>query len=98
MRELPSVHTNQILNGLVFQQELDRANANRDRQIYPVINPGPDPGTSALDLNIKDRLPLHGRVELDNYSTPQTPELRVNAAGQYNNLGQLEHQLGVQYS
>jgi hemolysin activation/secretion protein/AraC-like DNA-binding protein len=98
MRALPSLHTNSLLNSLVFQQELDRANANRDRQIYPVINPGPEPGTSALELKVKDRLPVHGRVELDNYSTPNTPELRANAAIQYNNLWQLEHQVGLQYS
>ncbi len=41
MRELPCLHTNLILNALIFQQELDRANANRDRQIYPVLSPGP---------------------------------------------------------
>jgi AraC-like DNA-binding protein len=97
-RVLPSLRTNTILNGLVFQQELDRANRNRDRQIYPVINPGPEPGTTELDLRVKDRLPLHGRIELDNYSTPETPELRLNTGVQYNNLWQLEHQLGVQYS
>src|SRR5207248_236017 len=62
-RALPSLQTNIILNSLIFQQELDRANGNRDRQIYPVINPGVDPGTSTLDLKVKDRLPLHGRVE-----------------------------------
>jgi hemolysin activation/secretion protein/AraC-like DNA-binding protein len=97
-RALPSLRTNIILNSLIFQQELDRANGNRDRQIYPVINPGPEPGTSALELKVKDRLPLHGRVELDNYSTPGTPELRANAAVQYNNLWNLEHQAGLQYS
>jgi len=55
MRALPSLHTNIMLNGLVFQQELDRANANRDRQISPVIGPGPEPGTSSLTLKVKDR-------------------------------------------
>ena len=35
MRALPSLHTNIILVGPVFQAELDRANANQDRQIYP---------------------------------------------------------------
>jgi hemolysin activation/secretion protein/AraC-like DNA-binding protein len=97
-RALPGLGTNRVLNSLAFQQELDRANANRDRQIYPVIHPGPEPGTSALELKVKDRLPLHGRVELDNYSTPGTPELRANTAVQYNNLWDLEHQVGVQYS
>jgi len=98
IRALPTLRTNTVLNGLVFQQELDRANNNRDRQIYPVIGPGPDPGTTALNLKVKDRLPLHGRFELNNFSTPATPDLRENFAMQYNNLWQREHQFGVQYS
>ncbi|MDB6066570.1 MAG: Hemolysin activation/secretion protein-like protein [Pedosphaera sp.] len=95
---LPSLQTNMLLNNLVLQQELDRANQNLDRQIYPEIGPGPEPGTTSLHLKIKDRLPLHGRIEVDNYSTPGTPELRVNSSIQYNNLWQLDHQLGLQYS
>ena len=97
-RALPSLRTNTYLNGLVLSQELDRANASRDRTIYPEIGPGPEPGTSTLTLKVKDRFPLHGRVELNDNSTPGTPELRVNTALQYNNLWQHEHQFGVQYS
>lgn len=97
-RALPSLHTNTILNGLVFQAELNRANANQDRQIYPVISPGLDPGTSDLTLKVKDRLPLHGKIELNNQSSPGTPDLRVNTSAVYNNLWQLEHSLGIQYS
>jgi hemolysin activation/secretion protein len=98
MRALPSLQTNILLNSLVFQRDLDRANGNRDRQIYPVIGPGPEPGTTALNLKVKDRLPLHWRMELNDYSTPNTPELRLNTSAQYNNLWQLEHQVGLQYS
>jgi hemolysin activation/secretion protein/AraC-like DNA-binding protein len=103
MRVLPSlqdvgVYTNVIMNSQVLQGELDAANANRDRQIYPVIGPGPDPGTSELTLKVKDRLPLHGRLELNNAYTPGTPTLRLNANASYNNLWQLEHQLGMQYT
>ncbi len=97
MRALPGLQTNVLLNGLVFQRQLDAANENRDRRIYPTLSPGPDPGTSALDLNIKDRLPLHGRFDVDNYATPGTPDLRMNFAAQYNNLWQLEHQAGLYY-
>ena len=35
MRALPGLKTNMILNSKLFQPELDRANANRDRQVYP---------------------------------------------------------------
>lgn len=98
VRALPSVHTNALLNSHVLQRELDMANQNRDRQIYPMIGPGPDPGTSALALRVKDRLPLHANLEADNDSTPGTPEMRLNLAVQYNNLWQYEHQFGVAYS
>src|ERR1041385_1049644 len=90
--------TNFMLNSFVLQRELDVANANRDRQIYPVLGPGPEPGTSELTLKVKDRLPLHGRIELNNDYTPGTPPLRFNFNAQYGNLWHLEHQFGATYS
>jgi hemolysin activation/secretion protein len=98
MRSLPSLRTNTILNGHIFQAELDRANGNRDRQIYPILGPGQAPGTSDLTLKVKDRLPLHAKLELNNLSSPGTPDLRLNASAVYDNLWQLEHSIGVQYS
>jgi hemolysin activation/secretion protein len=98
MRALPSLHTNLLLNSHVFQRELDQANANRDRQVYPVISPGVEPGTTELALTVKDRLPLHARVEINNTATPGTPDSRVVFNAQYNNLWQLEHQAGLSYS
>jgi hemolysin activation/secretion protein len=97
MRALPSLHTNMVLNGPIFSDELNRANANQNRQIYPVIGPGPGPGTSELTLNVKDRLPLHAKAEFDNQNSPGTPNLRVNTSAVYDNLWQAEHSLGVQY-
>jgi hemolysin activation/secretion protein len=97
MRSLPSLHTNMVLKGPIFNDELNQANANQDRQIYPVIGPGPDPGTSELTLNVKDRLPFHAKLELNNQASPGTPELRINSSAVYDNLWQLEHSLGVQY-
>jgi len=98
MRTLPSLRTNLILNGPIFQAELDRANANQDRQIYPRLEPGEVENTTWLNLSVKDRLPLHGKIELNNQSSPGTPELRINSSAAYNNLWQSEHSLGLQYS
>jgi len=98
MRALPGLHTNEILNGLTFQEELNRANASQDRQIYPVIGPGPDPGTSDLTLKIKDRFPFHAKVEFNNESSPGTPDLRLNSSAVLGNLWQLEQSAGLQYS
>lgn len=97
MRSLPSLHTNMILNAKIFQAELNRANANQDRQIYPVLAPGPYPGSSALQLKVKDRLPLHAKVEFNNQNTPGTPDLRLNTSLVYNNLWDQDHSLGLQY-
>ncbi len=101
MAALPYVKTlesgQRILNSKVFQTELDRANSNPDRQISPEVRAGLEPGTSALILDVKDRLPLHGRLDWDNYSPPGTPELRLNANVSYDNLWQLDHSMGLQY-
>jgi len=98
LRALPSLETNLLLNTRWSQSELDRANLNQDRQIYPVISPGPEPGTSDLTLKVKDRLPLHGRIEVNDKSSPVTPLLRLDTSVQYNNLWQREHQIGFDYN
>lgn len=98
MSALPGLHTNMILNSYVFQSELNQANANQDRQIYPVIGPGPDPGTSELTLNVKDTLPIHGKTELNNENSPGTPVLRENSSIAFDNLWQLNQSLGLQYA
>jgi len=96
-RALPSLATNVLLNTRWFQPELNQANANPDRQIYPVISPGTDPGETDLDLRVKDRLPLHGHIEVNDKATPNTPLLRVDTSIEYNNLWQLEHQIGLEF-
>ena len=98
MRALPSLRTNIILNSALFQAELDRANANQDRQIYPQLEPGLEENTTALHLQVKDRLPLHAKVDFNNQSSPGTPDLRINTSASYQNLWQLEHSIGLQYS
>jgi len=98
LHAFPNLQTNALLNSHIFQHDLDGANQNRDRQVYPTLGPGPEAGTSALVLRVQDRLPLHAHLEMDNYNTPGTPDWRVNAAVQYNNLWQRDQQAGLAYS
>jgi hemolysin activation/secretion protein len=98
MRALPGLHTNTILVGPVFQAELDRANRNQDRQISGQLEPGLEENTTILNLQVKDRLPLHAKVDFNNQSSPGTPDLRINTSASYQNLWQLEQSIGVQYS
>jgi hemolysin activation/secretion protein len=98
MRALPGLRTNMILNSKLFQPELDRANANQDRQIFPEIHPGPETNTTSLFLTVKDRVPFHVKIEANNQSSPGTPEMRLNTSAVYGDLWQLDHSLGFQYS
>ncbi|MEI9896427.1 MAG: hypothetical protein WDN28_21835 [Chthoniobacter sp.] len=68
-----------------------------DRRITPVLRAGVEPGTVDIDLQVKDSLPLHGSVELNNRYSPNTTELRVNGAVSYNNLWQKGHAAGVSF-
>jgi hemolysin activation/secretion protein len=96
-RAMPGLSTNLILNSAVFQADLNRANASQDRQIYGRLEPGPEENTTVLTLDTKDRLPLHGKIELNDQNSPGTPDLRLNSSAAYNNLWQLEHSVGIQY-
>ena len=98
MRAVPGLRTNTILVGPVVQAELVRANRNQDRQIYAQLEPGPEENTTVLNLRVEDRLPLHAKVDFNNLNSPGTPDLRVNTSASYQNLWQLEHSVGVQYS
>lgn len=98
LRALPGLATNVLPNTKWLQPEIDRANNNQDRQIYPKVLPGAIPGTSTLMLQVQDQLPLHGHLELNDKATPGTPRTRIDSALQYNNLWQLDHQLGVGYT
>jgi hemolysin activation/secretion protein len=98
MRALPSLRPGILLTNPIFQAELDRANANQDRQIYPQVEPGPTEGTTALRLDVRDQLPLHGKIEVNNQATPGTPDLRVDTSIAYKNLWQREHSVGLQYA
>jgi hemolysin activation/secretion protein len=49
-------------------------------------------------LRVKDQLPLHAKLEANNQSTPGTPDMRLAASAVYDNLWQLDHALGLQYT
>jgi len=63
----------------------------------PVLKPGKTPGAVDLDLKVKDQRPLHGSVELNNYSSANTTDSRASVSLSYDNLWQKQHSLGVQW-
>lgn len=77
------------------QKELGTLNRNQNRQVTPVLRPGKSPGTVEVDLQVKDKLPVHGNLELNDRYSPNTTELRLNAGLKYENLFQKDHSLGL---
>jgi len=85
------VDFNQVTKDIVALNQLP------DRSVTPVLRAGLTPGTVDIDLNVKDSLPLHGSLELNNRYSPDTTELRLNGSVSYNNLWQLGHSAGISF-
>jgi hemolysin activation/secretion protein len=80
-----------------LQEDLTQANNNPDRKVRPVLRPGAEAGTVDLELNVEDRIPLHGEIEWDNNHPPGTPIQRLTNTLSYGNLWGLEHSASVSY-
>ena len=75
------------------QDQLAQLNRAADRRVTPVLKPGTAPGTVQVDLNVEDRAPLHGSLELNNRNSADTTSLRLNGMLRYDNLWQRAHSL-----
>jgi len=68
-----------------------------DRSITPVMRPGREPGTLEVELKVKDKLPLHGSLEVNGRNTPNTTRTRTVGLIRYDNLWQRFHSVSLQY-
>jgi hemolysin activation/secretion protein len=84
--KLPSIQPGALLYEPTFVKELGMLNGNPDRKVAPVLKPGTEPGTVNLELKVKDRLPVHGKLEADNRGPITTPQDRLIAEVQHTNL------------
>lgn len=79
-----------------LQAQLVEVNRTADRRVTPLLRPGREAGTTEVDLEVKDQLPLHASVELNNKSSPNTSETRLQASFSWDNLFQRDHSIGLQ--
>lgn len=78
-------------------KDIQALNRWRDRKITPELRAGVVPGTVDIDLNVEDKLPLHGSLELNNQYNANTVPLRLSGSLSYSNLWQLGHTLGMSF-
>ena len=91
----PELAEGNVPNFSQMQKELAALNRSSDRRITPVLRPGRTPGTVEVDLKVKDTLPLHGNVEINDRYSQDTTRTRLSASLRWDNLWQKQHGLGI---
>ncbi|MBE2282456.1 MAG: ShlB/FhaC/HecB family hemolysin secretion/activation protein [Prosthecobacter sp.] len=93
----PSMAEGTVPNFNEVTKDIMALNRWRDRKITPELKAGVVPGTVDIDLNVEDKLPLHGSLELNNQHNANTVPLRLNGSISYSNLWQLGHTMGLSF-
>lgn len=92
-----SVHEGALPNFKDVTKDIVSLNQWPDRRVTPSLRAGVAPGTVDVDLNVEDKHPLHGSVELNNRQSPNTTNQRFNVTARYENLWQLGHSITASY-
>ena len=96
-REVPSLAEGKVPDMHQVSKEMVGLNRLADRRVTPVLRQGVEPGTLDIDLNVEDKRPLHGSLELNNRYSSNTTALRLNGGLSYGNLFQLGHTAGLNF-
>ncbi len=100
-----SLAEGKVINFNDVTRDIVSLNQLADRRVEPKLTPRlgepgvfeGEPGVFDIDLIVKDKSPLHGSIELNNRSSANTTELRLNGSLSYANLWQRGHTLGASY-
>jgi hemolysin activation/secretion protein len=95
--EAPSLAEGNVPDMNRVKNEIIGLNRLADRRVTPVLRQGLEPGTVDIDLNVEDKLPLHGSLELNNRYSSNTTPLRLNGVLSYDNLFQKGHTGGLSF-
>jgi hemolysin activation/secretion protein len=95
LERLPALAEGEVPDLAAAQEQLADVNRSPNLRVTPVIRPGRVPGTSELDLQVEDSLPLRAGIELSNNYTPNTEPLRLTLSASYDNLFQRDHRIGA---
>ncbi len=95
--EAPSLAEGNVPDMKKVEKEIVALNRLADRRVTPELRVGVEPGTVDIDLNVEDKNPLHGSLELNNRYSSNTTALRLNGSISYGNLYQLGHTGGISF-
>ena len=97
LRQLPAIAAGQPINLKELQTQLVQANRIPDRTVQPAFRPSKSEGAIDVELKVKDSLPLHASLELNNDNSPNTHRLRLTGSMRYTNLWGAGHTLTASY-
>jgi hemolysin activation/secretion protein len=88
-REAPSIAPGTVPNINAVQRDIIALNRLPDRRVTPQLrDQDAAPGTVDFELEVEDKLPLHGSLELNNRRSANTEPLRLSGSVRYDNLWQ----------
>ncbi len=93
----PSLAEGKVPNFNDVQRDIIALNLMPDRRVTPSLKAGKEEGTVDVELEVKDKFPLHGSIELNNRYSFNTTPLRLDVSARYDNLWQLGHTVGFGY-
>jgi hemolysin activation/secretion protein len=94
----PSVAPGTIPNIHALQADLVGLNQLPDRTVQPLLRPGRRPDTVDVDLDVADKLPVHGSLEVNNRYNADTHAERLDASLTYGNFFQRGDSATINYS
>lgn len=95
-KRVPSLQKGDALYVPQLQKDLNKLNSlSSDLRVVPVLKEGDQPGTVDVDLKVKDKLPMHGEIEYNNYASANTSDTRLSASIGYENLWQKYHSFSL---
>jgi hemolysin activation/secretion protein len=93
----PSLAEGTVTNSNAVQNDIVALNRQPDLKVTPRLKAGQAPGTVDVDLEVEDKLPVHGNIEINNQYNQKTEPLRVAGTVSYDNLWQEGHSLSLSY-
>ena len=80
-KKAQSLAEGKVINFDAVNRDIVSLNQLPDRRVEPKLTPRDgEPGVFDIELNVKDKLPLHGSLELNNRYSANTTELRLRLA------------------
>ncbi len=80
-----------------LRRNLSKLNEHPDRKVKAVLTPGKESGSTDIVLEVTDNLPLHLRLDYDNYASRYVDKNRYTGVLSHNNIFGFDDMVSLQY-